>query len=245
MSLNAKTATGGGKRGPKQPPIEAGAYPARVVQIIDLGVQDQRAYKGEDKPPAHQMQLTYELVDEFCFVIDEDTDEITDTVDETKPRWISETFALFNLEADLATSTKRYKALDPDMEFEGEFPSLIGVSCMVTVTAKPGTGDKADITYNNVGGVATMRAKQKDTCPELVNEPKVFLLDSPDTDVFNSFPNWIQDKIKENHNYSGSELEMVLASGGNPTQDGPEEASPSTGKTSSAGTTGTDKVKDW
>ena len=72
MGLNVNNApkSTGGKE--PQPPIEAGSYPARVVQIIDLGVQNQNDWKGKAKPPIHMLRTTYELVDEFCFKWDDD-----------------------------------------------------------------------------------------------------------------------------------------------------------------------------
>ncbi|KAJ4598274.1 hypothetical protein HRR85_009581 [Exophiala dermatitidis] len=55
-----------------------------------------------------------------------------------------------------------------------------------------------------------MRARDAAKAPELINEPKVFSLDEPDVDVFRSFPQWIQDKIKGNLEYDGSALQKAL-----------------------------------
>ena len=41
-------------------------------------------------------------------------------------------------------------------------------------------------------------------------EAKVFVLDDPDMEVFNSLPDWLQDKIKSNLEYAGSELQEAL-----------------------------------
>ena len=96
--LNAKRAGGGSNKDfVEQELLEPGTYPVRVVQIIDLGVQPQRPFKGEQKPPVHQIQLTYEFVDEF--LKDEDGNELED-----KPRWLSESFPLYNLSSDRAKS---------------------------------------------------------------------------------------------------------------------------------------------
>jgi len=203
MSLNARkiktTSTGGGS---KQDPIAVGAYPARVVQVLDLGLQAQRPYQGKEKPPVHEIMLTYELTDEFC--LDEDGNE-----DNEKPRWISENFPLYSLDADLAKSTKRYFSLDPDEVHGGDFTALIDTPCMVTVTQR----EHADKIYNNVGSISGMRPKDAARCPELVNPPKIFLLDEPDLTIFGSLPQWMQDKIKGNLEYAGSALETALAGG--------------------------------
>lgn len=203
--LNAKKVKfSGGNNGPKQEAIEAGTYPCRVVQVIDLGLQPQRPYKGEEKPPAHEMMVTYEFVDEFC--LDEDGKELED-----KPRWLSETMPLRSLESDLAKSTKRYKALDPDCVHDGDFTELVGATCMVTITCKP---NKDGEDRNYVANVSTMRPKESAKCPELVNPAKVFLLDEPDLEILSSLPQWLQDKIKDNLEFAGSELEAALKGGG-------------------------------
>lgn len=79
MGLNAKKAAGGSDR-VAQEVLEPGVYPARLVQLIDLGVQPQRPFQGKDKPPAQEIMITYEFTDEF--LKDEDGNEIED-----KPRW--------------------------------------------------------------------------------------------------------------------------------------------------------------
>ena len=143
--------------------IEPGTCPARLVQIIDLGLQAQRAFQGKEKPPANEIMLTYELVDEF--MKDEEGNDIED-----KPRWISETLPFFGLFADKAKSTKRYFALDPNNDHDGDFAKLIGIPCNVTVVNNS-VGDK---TYDNVAAVTTMRERDAAKCPDLVNPPKVF-----------------------------------------------------------------------
>lgn len=215
MTLNAKKVPSTGKSNRvEQPILEAGGYPARVVQILDLGLQPQRPYQGEDKPPAYEIQLTYEFSD--VFMVDEEGNELED-----KPRWISETFPLRSLEADLAKSTKRYKALDPEEVHGGDFGLLLDTPCMVTVVVNK----KGDKVYENVGNVGPMRARDVAKCPELKNTPKFFALDEPDLDVFNALPKWLQDKITSNLEFKGSLLEELLSS-----TEGKEKTKPTKGK---------------
>ena len=180
-------------------PLEPGTYPARVIQIISRGLQAQDPYMGQEKPPKHELQVTYELLDEF--LLDEDGEEIKD-----KPRWIHERFTMNALESDLAKSTKRYLALDPKMVFDGDWSKLIGAPCMVTIV----TNEKNDKVYNNVASVQTMRPKEAAQAPDLVNDPKVFDVDDPDIEVFLSLPQWLQDDIKGNLEFGGSILEKKL-----------------------------------
>lgn len=201
MGLNAsKVSSGaGGKQFTPQANIEPGVYPARLVQLIDLGLQAQRAFQGKDKPPAQEFMLTYELVDEF--MKDEKGEPIED-----KPRWISETLPFHSLEADKAKSTLRYFAFDTNKEFNGDWTKVIGAPCNVTVVNNA-SGDKV---YDNVAGVSAMRPRDAARCPELKNPIKVFDLDTPDMEVFNKLPKWVQDKIKGNLNFNGSPLQAKL-----------------------------------
>lgn len=208
MSLNARNIKSANK-GPEQPALDSGSYPARTVQIIDLGVQPQRPFKGEERPPAHEVMLTYEFADEF--MKDEEGNEIED-----KPRWLSETIPLRSLDADLATSTKRYKALDPQEKFGGDFTQLIDIPCTVLVVQNAGTGKNAGKIFTNIQSISAMRPRDAQKAPDLVNPPKVFVLDEPDLEVFKSLPQWLQDKIKANLDFDGSPLQEAL--------EGPQEA---------------------
>ena len=207
MSLNArKIAHSGGKKGPAQDAIEPGTYPVRVAQIVDLGLQPQRPWQGEEKPPAHEMMITYELLDEFC--VDEDGNP-----DEEKPRWLSETLPLRSLMAEKAKSTQRYYALDPNEDFGGDFVALAGMPANASITQNAGKGKNVGKIYNNIQMLTTLRTKDAAKAEPLKKEPKVFVLDEPDLEVFNSLPDWLQDKLKSNLEYAGSELEKALTGG--------------------------------
>lgn len=191
--------TGGGKR----PELEAGTYPGRLVQVIDLGLQPQRPHQGQPKPPKHQIMTTYELSDEF--MLNEDGEP-----DEERPLWVREDLPMYPLTSDLAKSTKRYEALDPDHYYEGDWSELLGQAVNITIVINK----KGDKVYQNIVSTAPMRAKDKARIPELKNEPKVFALSDPDMDVFRSLPEWLQDKIKSNLEFAGSPLEKLLRGGG-------------------------------
>lgn len=197
MALKAPT---GGPKGDYIPQgnIEPGTYPARLVQVIDLGLQPQRPFKGQDKKPAHEIMLTYELVD--TFMKDAEGNELED-----KPRWISETLPFYGLFADKAKSTQRYLAFDPAQDFEGDFAKLIELPINVTVVNNS-VGDK---TYDNVATVSAMRPKDASKCPPLVNPSKLFDLDAPNMEVFNALPEWLREKIKGNLNYEASALQKL------------------------------------
>lgn len=218
MGLNAKKMkhTGGNKSGAAQAPIEPGTYPVRVAQVIDLGLQNQRPYQGQEKPPAYELMITYEFLDEFC--VDENGNE-----DEDKPRWLSETLPLRSLQAEKAKSTQRYYALDPNEDLEGDFTQLVGVAANASIVQNAGKGKNVGKVYNNIAALSAMRSKDSAKAPELKNEGKVFDLDDPDVEVFNSLPEWIQDKIKDNLEYNGSALESALTNGSSEPESDVEE----------------------
>lgn len=201
MALNLKKINT--TSGPKQPNIEPGTYPARLVQLIDFGLQPQRPYKGEEKPPAYEIGLTYELLDEF--MLDEEGNEIED-----KPRWISETLPVFGLKSERAKSTQRYLALDPNQEYEGDFLQLVTTPCMVTIVNNKASDGRV---FDNVATVTGMRPKEARGAPALVNDPRIVDLDSDDTTTFLSMPDWIQDKIKNGLEWESTALYKALKGG--------------------------------
>lgn len=200
MGLNASKINFGG--GFRQPNLEPGPYPGRLVKVIDLGLQPQ-SYQGEEKPPARKINVTYELLDEF--MVDED-----DNVQEDKPRWISETMPLHNLQADRAKSTQRYLALDPQQKYGGDWAQLLGTPCVVTVVNNPGSGKNADRVFDNVGTLSPMRVKDADKAPALINDPVFFDCEEPDMEVFNKLPDFIKSQITSNLEFQGSILQTTL-----------------------------------
>lgn len=200
MAFNAQKAgnTSAGNK-VEQAAIEPGLYPARLVQLIDLGLQPQRAFQGTPKPPMQEIMLTYELVD--VFMVDEEGNE-----QEDKPRWVSETIPFHNLRAEKAKSTQRYLAFDPKQDWGGDFTQAVGQPINVVLVQKS-VGDKV---YTNIASCAAMRPRDAANCAELKNPTKVFSLDEPDVEMFNTIPKWIRENIQKNLNYSGSALEAAL-----------------------------------
>lgn len=214
-------------------PLEPGTYPARVVQVVDLGLQKQRPYEGQEKDPAYEIRVTYELLDEF--MLDEDGNE-----DHTKPRWIGEDFKILPLHSERAKSTARYLAIDPSRKYDGEWDMVLGWPVMVKIVQKPNKKDPS-IVYNNVDGLSSMRPKEAEKAPELVNPPKLFDLGNPDLEIFGSLPNFVQEKVKENLEFEGSPLQALLESSGT---SGPKEGKKATREAVSE-SQGTSNDEDW
>lgn len=213
MALVAPQGGGNLPKRPKPPAMEAGTYPCRLAQIIDMGVQPQRPYQGEEKPPKPELMLTFEFVDSFLPVFDEKTDTWTEVEDEEKPRWLSTRIPMNSRDSDLAKSTKWYRIFDPTEQHGWDWSKLLGTPINVTITVS----DKGS---NYVSGISLMRAKEAASLIDLKNEPKILDQSSSDTTIFNSLPKWLQEVISEGLEFKGTPLQIAL-DGGPPEQTSP------------------------
>ena len=217
MARNVKEIKVESKSSIVAPELSPGAYPARVVSVIFLGVQEQRPFMGEEKKPVDEVRITYELSDEF--MQDEEGADLED-----KPRWFSEDIAFYSLNADRAKSTKRYNAIDPTDSSDGDFFKLLGMPCQVVLINNPGKGKNAGKVYTNIADVTPAPKLKGYVQGELIN--KTFTFDPQDEAVtkaaFDSIPEWIRTKIVKANDYKGSALSAVL--GGTPAPE--ETASP-------------------
>ena len=216
--LKAPKSGGSNSDFPKQEPLDSGSYNGRLVQAIGFGLQKQRPYKGQEKKPAYEIYLTYELSDEF--IVDEEGKELSD-----KPRWVSETMPLYSLDSEKAKSTQRYLAMDPDKEHDGDFSKLISSPASITIVQNMGKDrDGNKKIYENISFISPVRPKTAKQMPELVNPPKVFDPDDPDMEVFFSLPEWMQEKIKSNLKFDGSALDKAIKSHkGKPEKEEPDQ----------------------
>ncbi|MGL5324959.1 MAG: phage replication initiation protein, NGO0469 family [Aeromonas sp.] len=209
MALQAKRVKfTGGKPKLQSPLLDADNYPARLVQVIDRGLQ--KNFFDAEKVN-HEVMLTYELDGVFC--LDENGNDVLD-----KPRWFSETINMIELPEGMdlleiyndqfrgkAKMVTRSRAFDPKGVKEFDFSEMLDSPCAVTIIQKK---KKDGEMKNEVGNVtAPMRGMQ---VAPLVNKPKLFALDNPDMEVFGSLPQWLQDDIKNNLEFKGSKLEALL-----------------------------------
>lgn len=201
MSLNAATQPSAGGDKVPQPVLAPDQYPARLVSVVDLGLQPQKAWKGEAKPNIHKLNITYELLDEF--LVDEDGNVRPD-----KPLWLSETMPFHNIKAERAKSTLRMKAIDPQGVANNEWAEMLGMPCLVATSNNESDGK----TYTNISDVA--RPVKGMVFGELQNSTKLFELDNPNMDVFNDLPPWIRDTITTNLEYNGSKLQGIIGGEG-------------------------------
>ena len=184
-------------------PLEAGTYPGRVLGITDMGLQPMKAYRGEEKQPRHKVAFSYEMSD--AFMEDDEGNE-----DPKRPYVITEILPLYPISSERAKSTQRYTVLDSDLQFGGDFSKLVSLPVNVVIVQNPDNQGKI---WNNVANLTSMRAKEKDNLPDLVNSPFVFDLDEPDMEVYEKLYPWLKRIIETNLEFGGSKLEALLKGG--------------------------------
>lgn len=208
--------------------LEAGAYPARLVGLMTFGKQPQRPYKGVEKPPALTMRTTYEMLDEF--LVDEEGNELL-----RKPLWQSEEWPFYSLSIDQAKSTERYKSLDPENKYGGNWPELLGMPCMITLSKEPSKKPGNTNIYNNITGVSAMTPKQAAKADQLINPTFMFDFYEPDMEVYAKQPDWVKEKFALAVDYKGGKLESLV-------NNLPEDEKPAETKVL---TGAEDNKKDW
>jgi hypothetical protein len=164
---------------------EEGSHFARLVGIVDLGHQPGFEWQGKEVESAYKIRLSYELVNS--------------KMSDGRPFWVHEDIT--NSDNEKSTLALRVRTL------KGSFDNLfgmIGSPCLVTVKLDKKGYAKVD----GQGGVAQVPGGME--VAPLSNPSFTFSLEEPDLKVFESLPEFVQNRIKENLDYSGSTLETAL-----------------------------------
>jgi hypothetical protein len=176
MSMNIKDFEQ--KSSPKYTP-EEGIQPAVVVQVIGLGLQEGQEWppkSGKKKPDHYRVRVTYELVD-----------EVHDFDGEQKPLIVSEEFKISN--DDRSTCFKRLNAIDPGMKkTQGDLMKLVGAPVALSIQIN-------DRGYPKITAAAKP-SKSMTIDTDTFNEKLTYNPDDHDQDVFESLPDFIQQKIQ-------------------------------------------------
>ncbi len=177
-----------GESKPKQLP-PAGTHVARCFSIIDMGTQTSE-YMGESKD-LHKVRVTWELPEEKAVFKEENGEQ---------PFVLSKDYTLSlyekaNLRKDLESWRGKQFTEQELMGFD--ISRLIGVPCLLSVVHK--TTDKGK-TFANISSVSSLAKGMK--CPEQINPSVEYSINDKDNDVFRSFPEWLQKKIEEAHEWN-------------------------------------------
>lgn len=185
MSLKIKK-----KAGASIPPMEAGTYPAVCVGIVDLGEQYNEMFKKyNDK----------------LLIIWEIPSQTVEIDGENKPRWLSKDFA-----ASLHEKSTLHKMLvswrgkafteqelteDENGFMQFSVLDMLGTGCFLQVIVE----EKDSGSYNRITSVISLPAGM--STPITETQMIAFDLDAWNDEVFNSLPEWIQERIKKSTQY--------------------------------------------
>lgn len=188
MALKAQ-ATGGKKTDFGR--VEDGTHMARVVQIIDLGMQQQTDWKDQTPRKWDDGKL---MIKPEVFITFEFPTERIDIDGESKPRWLSKRYTLSMHEKSALTAL--IQAVDPAgaKSKSYDLTKLIDKPVMVTVGSTSNDNPK-------VTGVSGLPKGIK--VDPLENEPKLFDMDSFDMEVYESLPAFIQEIIQGSESFKG------------------------------------------
>lgn len=170
-------------------PIAAGTYVARCYSMIHMGTVKE-SYMGEEKF-VNKVRLTFELPTELKVYKEENGEQ---------PAVLSKEFTLSlseksNLRAFL--NSWRGKALTEDECKAFDIAVLAGKPCTLSVIHK--TSKVSGKTYAEISSIgAVMKGME---VPPLMNPQIVFSVTNFDQVAFDSFPDFIKEKIQSSNEY--------------------------------------------
>lgn len=169
-------------------PVPTGMHLARCYRIIDLGTQKSE-YMGNVKQ-LHKMMLQFE-------VHGEDAEGNPTVTAKGDPMTVSKNFTVTLAEkSTLRKDLQSWRGRDftPD-ELRGfELKNVLGQWAMITVVETENNGN----TYTNISNINPVPAAiKKNGLPDGKNELKIFSIDEPDMELFESFSDNLKNKIRQ------------------------------------------------
>lgn len=164
-------------------PMQAGAYAARCYSMIQIGTVTETIL-GEDKT-LHKVRLSFEYPTELKVFKEENGEQ---------PYVISKEFTLsMHEKASLRKFLEswRGKSFTEDQAKKFDITALLGIQCMINVIHKVA---KNGNTYAEIASISPLPKGMM--CPEPINKQLVLSYDSFDTNIFDSLPDYIKDKMR-------------------------------------------------
>jgi hypothetical protein len=169
-------------------PVPEGTHLARCYRIVDLGTQES-TYLGQVKSQ-RKVMLQFEVHGD-----DEHGNALVTRAGE--PMSISKNYTLSigekaRLRQDL--ESWRGRAFTPEERKGFELKNLLGVWGMISVIKTVGENGKE---YANINAITPVPAVvKKNGLPSFFNEAKIFQIDSPDMELFETFSDYLRAKIE-------------------------------------------------
>lgn len=186
-------------------PVPPGAYVARCFQVIDLGTQTSTGQYGEKS--SHKLRLAWEIHGE-----DDDGQALTIHIEgKAMPMTVNKDYTVSlhekaSLRKDLVAWRGRNFSEEEAKAFD--VSKLLGAYVLINITNSVSNNGK---TYANVAGLSPLPKALAATKPAGVHPLQQFDLDNPDWEVFESLPQWLQDRIKAAPEYARSRGEPAMA----------------------------------
>lgn len=168
-------------------PVPAGNYVARCISMVHIGTITEE-YLGEKKT-ANKIRVTWELPTETKVFNPEKGEQ---------PFVLSKEFTLsLHEKSTLRKWLESWRGRGFTQEETARFDvsKLVGAACMLNVIHTQKNGN----TYANISSISAMPKGLQ--CPAQINQPVVFSVLQFDEEKFNSFPEFIKDKIKASKEY--------------------------------------------
>ena len=168
--------------------VEAGSYPARVYQMIQIG--NIAGFQGQIQ---NKVRIGFELPTELKVFKEENGEQ---------PRVISQEYTLsFHEKSKLR---KVIEACDPNALKIGEdgfleefdIEALIGRECLITIAHK---ASKEGNQFAYIDSVT--RLPKGMICPKAINAPIILSYDNWNQEIFDKQPDFIKEKIKSSQEY--------------------------------------------
>lgn len=176
------------------PVAKAGNQPARILHVVDLGVQ-KREWNGEVKEPARQVFLNFELVN----------DEFELDGEKMRHRISPRPYNVFNDQK--AALTKLLKSIDPENKLGGDLAKLANLPVFIQVIHNKKVKNDREVVYANCGAISPPLEGYE--VKPLSQDPVVFSFDNPTVETYKALPRFLQEKLKQAVNYAGSKVEAV------------------------------------
>lgn len=176
------------KQEPKKtsiPRLADGTYMGRICSVVDFGLQKQTDWKTkEETEPKPTVMVTFQIPSEGVEVEDDETGE-----KKTLPRYIGKEYNLSTFER--SNLMKMINAVAPGIQ---SLEELLNKQAMIQVGST--STDKAKI-------AAVMACPAGMEVGELTVETVHFDSTHPDKELYNSLPEWQQERIVTALNWQG------------------------------------------
>ena len=181
--------------------VPAGVFIGRCYELIDLGTQTNETGQFAGKS-AHKIKIGFEL-----FGDDDEGNPLTISVDgKDMPLTITKDYTVsLHEKSSLRKELAAWRGKDfTDEEADGfDVSKLIGAYAMINVTHKTNTQGKVRA---NISGLSPLPSALKNSKPAPIHKNRIFDLDNPDMEIFDTFYEYLQEQIKKSPEWKGKSV---------------------------------------